>query len=389
MVMNSKDTYFGGPTHSDLTVDGILYNYISSNHHGDQTVSIYRPPCSWSQAYLVTAQHYTRLRPHIRTGMSTVLSQVKIKLTCPQTFHYFNRFPPETDILTLQQDAAQYADPEWNADFYDSIAEHVPNYVPSSERATWKLHVDLPKGATRALAVLSQNRFDFQDNVLDPTAYQYWADVDEDGYATIPMVKAGTYRLTIYADGIFGQYIEDNVKVVAGGKHHANKMTRVRWHPETHGKEIWRIGTPDRSCGEFRHGHAPDTEHALHPAQYRIYWGNYDFPADFPDGVRFKVGESDEATDWNYVHWSVFGGKASHRRPETYVGNGDVNNWTVAFDLEQAQIERKKQATLTVQLAGAKTAAGNTDVYNASEPHANLYYTVNVNGKDLEPWIIP
>lgn len=43
MVMNSKDTYFGGPTHSDLTVDGILYNYISSNHHGDQTVSPYDP----------------------------------------------------------------------------------------------------------------------------------------------------------------------------------------------------------------------------------------------------------------------------------------------------------------------------------------------------------
>jgi hypothetical protein len=39
LVMNTKDTYFGGPLHSDLVVDGILYNYISSNHHGDQTVS--------------------------------------------------------------------------------------------------------------------------------------------------------------------------------------------------------------------------------------------------------------------------------------------------------------------------------------------------------------
>lgn len=26
--MNTKDTYFGGPTHSDLTVDGITYNYM-------------------------------------------------------------------------------------------------------------------------------------------------------------------------------------------------------------------------------------------------------------------------------------------------------------------------------------------------------------------------
>lgn len=36
--MNTKDTYFGGPLHSDLTVDGIVYDYIVSNHHGDQTV---------------------------------------------------------------------------------------------------------------------------------------------------------------------------------------------------------------------------------------------------------------------------------------------------------------------------------------------------------------
>jgi rhamnogalacturonan endolyase len=28
MVMNSRDTYYGGPLHSDLTVDGIVYNYM-------------------------------------------------------------------------------------------------------------------------------------------------------------------------------------------------------------------------------------------------------------------------------------------------------------------------------------------------------------------------
>lgn len=28
LVMNTVDTYFGGPLHSDLTVDGIVYNYI-------------------------------------------------------------------------------------------------------------------------------------------------------------------------------------------------------------------------------------------------------------------------------------------------------------------------------------------------------------------------
>lgn len=29
LVMNTRDTFFGGPLHSDLTVDGITYNYVS------------------------------------------------------------------------------------------------------------------------------------------------------------------------------------------------------------------------------------------------------------------------------------------------------------------------------------------------------------------------
>ena len=40
LVQNTKDTYFGGPLHSDLMVDGIVYNYIVSNHHGDGTPNI-------------------------------------------------------------------------------------------------------------------------------------------------------------------------------------------------------------------------------------------------------------------------------------------------------------------------------------------------------------
>ncbi|KAF5641097.1 rhamnogalacturonate lyase precursor [Fusarium sp. NRRL 52700] len=351
LVMNTKDTYFGGPLHSDLVVDGILYNYISSNHHGDQT-------------------------PNITNGFDRTFG--------PQYFH-FNRFPGETDILKAQADAAQYADPEWNADFYDSIAKHVPNYVPTKFRGSFEVNVDLPKGAKNAIAVLAQSGVDFQDNVFDTKAYQYWANLDESGCATIPRVKSGTYRLTVYADNIFGQYTQDKVKIKAGKIEKKN----VRWREESAGKELWRIGTPDKTSGEYRHGFEPDTSKPLQPEQYRIYWANWDFVKDFPEGVNFKVGESDVGKDLNYVHWSVFGGKGNSVRPEQYVGDGNVNNWTISFDLKESQVKHKKYATFTVQLAGAKTAAGNTDIYNASEPHSNLKYTVNINGRDLEPWVIP
>jgi rhamnogalacturonan endolyase len=91
----------------------------------------------------------------------------------------------------------------------------------------------------------------------------------------------------------------------------------------------------------------------------------------------------------NYVHWSVFGGRGSNSRPKPYVGDGNVNNWTILFDLNRSDLRHTRQATFTVQLAGARTSAGNTDVYNTSDPFSNLGYTVNINGKDLAPWVIP
>ncbi|KAI1342383.1 rhamnogalacturonate lyase [Xylariaceae sp. FL0016] len=351
LVMNTKETYFGGPLHSDLTVDGIVYNYLVSNHHGDQT-------------------------PNITDGFDR---------TFGPHYYYFNHFPSNTDLMVLREDAATYADSGWNSEFYDSIAEYVPNLVPSDNRGSWELKATLPKNAKNPIAVLSQSGVDFQDNVFDTQAYQYWADIDENGLAYIDRVKAGSYRLTVYAEGIFGQYVQDNIEVAASEM----EMSEITWEEECEGLEIFRIGTSDKSSGEYRHGYERDPNHPLHPEQYRIYWAVYDFVNEFPDGVTFRVGESDVAKDLNYVHWSVFGGYGNSLRPEPYYGNGNVNNWTVLFDLEEGQLEPTRQATFTVQLAGAKTAAGNTDVFNASEPYADLPYTVNVNGQDLEPWNIP
>ncbi|KAI2626197.1 polysaccharide lyase family 4 protein [Xylaria nigripes] len=352
LVMNTKDTYFGGPLHSDLTVDGIVYNYISSNHHGNQV-------------------------PNITNGFDRTFG--------PQ-YYYFNHFPAGSKLEVLREDAVQYANPVWNSEFYDCIAKHVPNYVPTRGRGTLKLQVDLPETAKNPLAVLAQNGIDFQDNVFDTEAYQYWTELDKSGKATVERVKSGIYRLTIYADGIFGNYIQDDIEITAG----AAQIVKAHWVEESAGVEVFRIGTPDKSSGEYRHGYEPDATHSLHPEQYRIYWGAYDYVEEFPNGVTFKVGESDVGRDLNYVHWSAFGGLGNSAWPDLYVGNGNVNNWTLIFDVvEDAQIHEKEAATFTVQLAGVKTAAGNTDDNSASEPQANLKYTVNVNGHDLESWVIP
>jgi rhamnogalacturonan endolyase len=347
LVHNTVETYFGGPLHSDLVVDGIVYNYISSNHHGDQT-------------------------PNITNGFDRTFG--------PQYYH----FNSGGSLSELRKDAEQYGlRPDWNAKFYDAIAVHVPNLVTSSARGTFNAKIDLPKGAKNPIAILAQNGVDFQDNVYDTKAYQYWEDISTSGEVTIDRVKAGTYRLTIYADGIFGDYTQDNIFISA------KKTTSIRakWAPESAGTELWRIGVPDKSSGEYKHGDAQSPTHPLLTDEYRLYWAAYDFVTEFPTGVTFKVGRDDPATAINYVHWSIFGGKANYVRPEPVYDN--INNWTILFDAKAQQLAKKKTATFTVQLAGAKSAAGNTDVYNASEPYANLPYTVNVNGKDLKPWIIP
>jgi rhamnogalacturonan endolyase len=362
LVHNTVETYFGGPLHSDLVVDGIIYNYIryvasetlfllvnakrSSNHHGDST-------------------------PNITDGFDRTFG--------PQYYH-FNK---GGSLEELRSDAEQYGlQPDWDAKFYDSIAKHVPNYVPTSARGTFNAKIDLPRGAKDPIAVLAQSGVDFQDNVFDTKAYQYWKDI-KNGEVTIDRVKAGTYRLTVYSEGVFGDYTQDNIVVSA----RKTTSVRLKWKPESAGSELWRIGVPDKSSGEYKHGYGQSPTHSLLTDEYRMYWAEYDFVEEFPDGVVFKVGRDDPATALNYVHWSVFGGKANSKRPETVYDK--VNKWTILFDLEAQELSKKRVATFTVQLAGAKSAAGNTDVWNATEPYSNLPYTVSVNGQDLDPWIIP
>jgi rhamnogalacturonan endolyase len=229
--------------------------------------------------------------------------------------------------------------------------------------------------------VLASNGRDFQDNNFDTKSRQYWGEVGSNGEITIPRVAAGTYRLTIYGTGIFGQYIQNDVVVRAG----ATTTTTATWTPESAGTELWRIGTPDRSSGDFRHGNERDTTRTNKPKQHRLYWAVHDFPNDFPNGVNFHVGRSNITKDFNYMQWSVFGGKGNSIRPQPHYDN--VNSWTVTFDATAEQLRDKNRATFTVQVAGVKTSAGNTD--DTSKAFANLPYTVTVNGRALPVWTIP
>ncbi|KAJ5167558.1 CAZyme family PL4 [Penicillium canariense] len=337
LVMNTKDTYYGGPIHSDLTVDGIVYNYLVSNHHGEGT-------------------------PNITNGFDRTFG--------PQ-YYFFNGGKGSQSLSELRAEAEELANPAWNAAFYDSIAKHVVGYAPSGQRGSVRGKVKLPKGAARPIAILTANGVYFQDNSAVSDSYQYWIDIESDGSFTMGHVKAGKYRLTIYAEGIFGDFIRDDIVV------HAGKQTIFRdtWEEESFGTEIWRLGIPDKSSGEFRHGNARDTTHPLHPPEYLIYWGAYDWSMDFPQGINYTIGTSSPAADWNTVHWSVFGPTPSN----SHVEYNTTHDWNIHFALDATALHQRKTASLTVQLAGAKTAAGNTDVWNVNEMYNNLSLQSYIN----------
>ncbi|KAI5780971.1 galactose mutarotase-like domain-containing protein [Geopyxis carbonaria] len=349
LVMNSKDTYYGGPLHSDLTVDGIVYNYLVSNHHGEGT-------------------------PNITHGFDRTFG--------PQYYH-FTSSPTGASLQTLRGEAEALAkNPTWNVDFYDAIAPHVTGYTPSSGRGTFTAKVSLPKGAKQPIAVLSASGRSFQDNAERPSAKQYWADISASGTVTIPRVAAGTYRLTLYASGIFGDFTRDALTITP--QH--TTSTSIVWHEQSAGNELWRLGTPDKSSGEFRRGDARDAAHPRHPRQHWIFWGAYDFAADFPAGVNYTIGASDAATDWNTVHWSVFAPPRSAAAPAS---GPAVSDWRLHFTVPAAALRHKRTATFTIQLAGAKTAAGNTDIFNATEPYADLPLRTVVNGEGTVEMVVP
>ena len=300
----------------------------------------------------------------------------------PAVFH-LNHGAKNGSLDALRSEALSFANNTYAHQFYDDIAKYVPGYVTTSGRGSWKAKIAAPAGANNTIAILTAPGMDYQDNVNATGTYQYWVEVPASGEVEVKRIKAGDYRLTMYADNIFGDFVFENLTVSAG---QWTDSGTISWTADSAGKELWRLGTPDKSAGEFKHGYQRDLTHPLHPQEYRIYWGAYDFVNDFPNGVNFKINQSSLVDDFNYVHWSVFGG--TYTRPQVMAAP-TINNWTVSFDLQTNELQGTKNATLTMQLAGVSTSAGNTDTFSNSSKYSNLPYVVVMNGHELEPWIIP
>lgn len=170
----------------------------------------------------------------------------------------------------------------------------------------------------------------------DAKYYQFWVRADSDGRFTIPAVRPGTYTLRAIATGVLGEFTKANVAVGAGQTLATGDLT---WTPICRGKQLWEIGVPDRTAGEFRHG------------DHYWQWGLYNqYPTDFPGDVNFVIGKSDTRRDWNYCQC-----------PRDDRPSGTP--WTITFDLPKAV-----SGTATLRLAFAATSARSLAVFVNDKP---------------------
>ena len=147
-------------------------------------------------------------------------------------------------------------------------------YVVSSSRGNVEPFISGggSSSANTAWAVLSDQNKNMQYSSI---GNQYWVSNNTDGNATIDGAVPGTYRLSAYVLGEWGQLRKDGVTVSAGN---TNQLHGLVFTPENFGTAapIWTIGTPDRRAREFDHGHlsggGPDD---------REFWGNWNFWSDF------------------------------------------------------------------------------------------------------------
>lgn len=122
----------------------------------------------------------------------------------------------------------------------------------------------------------------------DNTYYEFYAPIKQDGTFEIENIIPGTYRLNVNVNGVFGEYTQESIVI---GNSESIDLGEIVWDDPIYGETLWSIGIPDRTAEEYYRG-----------TPYR-YWGAHLlFNTLFPDGVDYKVGESDYSKDWYFLH---------------------------------------------------------------------------------------
>jgi len=208
-----------------------------------------------------------------------------------------------------------------------------PDYPLAADRGTvtGALNITDDSSPAGALVILAQPTDGMPDTNWQRQAkdYIFWTQAALDGSFAIEKVRPGEYTLYSHVPGVLDEYELNGVIVTPGT---TNALGQLGWIPRTHGRLVWQIGTPDRTAAEFLHGD-----------DFRHFGLWFEYPIDFPDGVTFTIGKSEESTDWNFNQWCV----------ENSNGGYDLSPWSIKFDMDEIIGD---QAVLTIAIAAARNA---------------------------------
>ncbi|WP_327712539.1 polysaccharide lyase family protein [Streptomyces sp. NBC_00464] len=320
LVQASKES-FGSPTRQELT----CHDYY------DGMILLWHP----------IASHYTA---------NVEVSRGWAKVYGPSYLHVSGTAVGDerANVEALWKDAKRAAAREQAEWPYKWITDAT---YAATERSTvsGKLSIASLGTVANGWAVLYQPEPDrqYQEITLDGNDWQYAgrgyvyaAKIAPNGRFAIPAVRPGTYTLAAFAKGAMGEYRHSGIKVPAAAT--VNVGNHV-WKPTSHGKTLWQIGNPDRTSQDF-HIHGGDNGY------YKsLTWLEY--PYEFPNGVDFKVGVDDPATDWNYFHPAVrTPGTPAQLQWRGTNPDSTLEAWKIRFD---ARRYRRGTGYLDISLAAS------------------------------------
>ena len=317
-VNPSMEYLSGGPTKLELVA------HRDATFTADQTAPA--PPCLLNYW---RGSHYGGSECEIAAG------EAWTKVVGPFLVYCNTGTNPETQW----KDALSRANREakaWPFDWVSGV-----DYPRANERATVSgqvvLHDPLMETGDLRDLLVGLSHPDYQtarggtvDWQNDAKFYEFWTRGDKTGRFTIPAVRPGVYTLHAIATGVLGEYTGLAPLTVSAAQ--KVDLGQIVWTPVRDGRQVWEIGVPDRTAGEFLHG------------DHYYQWGLYNqYPKDFPNDVHYIVGKSDFHKDWNYA-------QVPRASDDTGRSTGPPTTWTVSFDLPRALTGK---ATLRLAFAGS------------------------------------
>jgi autotransporter-associated beta strand protein len=364
----SIDTLTGGPTKQELawTDPGILNMEFLSDHYGTDGTGGSDPGYGYTPTQgVATTRLFGPYGFTISSDTSTTASTIN-----------------QNAINAIPNDQTEFnSDAELAASGYINTADRGAIQINASNSAGWS------SNTANNTVVLSEPGVNFQESTQ---GYQYWGQLSQSGNVSISNVVPGTYRLSLYELGQWGETRVEGVQVGANGQ--VTIPPNLHFTPQNFGTAapIWTLGTPNRSANEFMNGHNATG------ADQRQYQGSYNYWAEEqalgnPGKVVYyatSVGSTpatNNPNDWIANQWGSFDpGEYDATNdttdnyakvapayvtaaggPATYTGAP----WEIHFTTTAAQDAQGSYVVLSVGLAASEcslivTLNGNQEIFH-------------------------